>query len=143
MARRAAIDRRAPAVSRLINRSLMPLAGLYGAGARLRRRAFEQGWLKSKHLSGPVISVGNLTVGGSAKTPLVTLVAETLLRSGRKPAILTRGYHRKGGTDLIVLEPQPQRNPDARTTGDEPALLARLLPNLPSSSVPIAFARGK
>ena len=114
-----------------MNRSLMPLAGLYGAGARLRRRAFEQGWLKSRHLSSPVISVGNLTVGGSGKTPLVALVAETLLHNGHKPAILTRGYHRKGGTDLIVLGPQPQRNPDARTTGDEPALLARLLPNLP------------
>ncbi len=118
-------------MSRLMNRSLMPLAGLYGAGARLRQRAFQQGWLKSRRLSHPVISVGNLTVGGSGKTPLVALVAEILLRNGRKPAILTRGYRRKGGTDLIALEPQPQRNPDARTTGDEPALLARWLPNVP------------
>ncbi len=114
-----------------MNRSLMPLASLYGAGARLRRRAFQQGWLRSRRLGRPVISVGNMTVGGSGKTPLVALVAETLLRNGRKPAILTRGYRRKGRTDLIVLEPQPQRNPDARTTGDEPALLAMSLPNLP------------
>lgn len=109
----------------------MPLAGLYGAGARLRRRAFQQGWLRSRRLRSPVISVGNLTVGGSGKTPLVALVAEVLLRNGHKPAILTRGYRREGSADLIVLEPQPQRNPDARTTGDEPALLARSLPKVP------------
>ena len=109
----------------------MPLAGLYGAGARLRRRAFQQGWLKSRRLSRPVISVGNLTVGGSGKTPLVALITEILLRNGCKPAILTRGYRRKRGADLIVLEPQPQRNPDAREIGDEPALLARALPQVP------------
>ena len=110
-----------------MNRSLMPLAGLYGAGARLRRRAYQQGWLKSRRLSRPVISVGNLTVGGSGKTPLVAQVAEILLGQGYKPAILTRGYRRERGAELIALEPGPVRNPDARTTGDEPALLARAL----------------
>jgi tetraacyldisaccharide 4'-kinase len=114
-----------------MNRSLMPLAGLYGAGARLRRRAFKQGWLKSRNLRHPVISVGNLTVGGSGKTPVVALIAEILLRHGYKPAILTRGYRRERGADLMTLEPQPQRNPDARAAGDEPALLARALPQVP------------
>jgi tetraacyldisaccharide 4'-kinase len=114
-----------------MNRSLMPLAGLYSAGARLRRRAFQQGWLKSRRLSRPVISVGNLTVGGSGKTPLVAQVAEILLRHGYNPAILTRGYGRERGADLIAMEPEPERNPDARTTGDEPALLARALPQVP------------
>lgn len=109
----------------------MPLAGLYGAGARLRERAFRKGWLKSRRLPRPVISVGNLTVGGSGKTPLVAEIAEILLRRGRKPAILTRGYKRDGGTDLIVLEPEPQRHPNSRLTGDEPALLARGLPQVP------------
>jgi tetraacyldisaccharide 4'-kinase len=131
MARHAANHRCAFALSRLMNRSLTPLAGLYGAGARLRRKAFQQGWLKSRRLSRPVISVGNLTVGGSGKTPLVAQVAEILLRNGHKPAILTRGYRRESGADLIALEPQPQRDPDARTAGDEPALLARALPLVP------------
>jgi tetraacyldisaccharide 4'-kinase len=131
MARHAAAYRCALALSRLMNRSLMPFAGLYGAGTRLRRRAFQQGWLKSRRLSRPVISVGNLTVGGSGKTPLVALVAEILLRNGHKPAILTRGYGRDHGSDLIALEPQPERAPDARTTGDEPTLLARVLPQVP------------
>lgn len=114
-----------------MNRSLIPLAGLYGAGARLRRRAFQQGWLRSNHLSQPVISVGNLTVGGSGKTPLVARIAEILLRNGLKPSILTRGYRRERGADLIALEPRTQRNPDCRVVGDEPALLARLLPHVP------------
>jgi len=114
-----------------MKRSLMPLAGLYGAGTRLRQQAFNRGWLKSRRLSRPVISVGNLSVGGSGKTPLVALVAETLLRHGYKPAILTRGYGRERGADLIVLEPEPQRVPDSRRVGDEPALLARALPQVP------------
>jgi 3-deoxy-D-manno-octulosonic-acid transferase len=119
------------APSHPMNRSLMPLAGLYGAGARLRGRAFQHGWLKPRRLSRPVISVGNLTVGGSGKTPLVAVVAEILLRHGYTPAILTRGYGRERGADLIALEPGPERNPDARTIGDEPALLARALPQVP------------
>ena len=131
MARRTANHRCAVALSLLMNRSLTPLATLYGAGARLRRAAYQHGWLKSRRLSRPVISVGNLTVGGSGKTPLVAEVAEVLLRSGCKPAILTRGYRRERGDELIALKPGPQRNPDARATGDEPALLARTLPQVP------------
>jgi tetraacyldisaccharide 4'-kinase len=114
-----------------MNRSLMPLAGLYGAGARLRRRAFQQGWLKSRRLPRPVISVGNLTVGGSGKTPLVAEIAEILLRHGYKPSILTRGYSRQSGADLIAIEPDPELIPDPRATGDEPAVLARALPQVP------------
>jgi tetraacyldisaccharide 4'-kinase len=126
-----------------MNHSFMPLAGLYGAGTRLRRKAYQQGWLKSRRLSRPVISVGNLTVGGSGKTPLVAQVAEILLRNGYKPAILTRGYRRERGADLIALEPQPQRDPDARTAGDEPALLARALPQVPIIICPDRFRAGR
>lgn len=114
-----------------MNRSLLPLAGLYGAGARFRRRAFERGWLKSRRLSRPVISVGNLTVGGSGKTPLVALIAEILLRHGHKPAILTRGYRRERQAELVALGPQSPNDADARAVGDEPALLACALPQVP------------
>jgi tetraacyldisaccharide 4'-kinase len=114
-----------------MNRFLTPLAEAYGLGAMLREHAFRRGWLKSRRLSRPVISVGNLTVGGSGKTPLVAWIVEALLRRGYKPAILTRGYGRKRGADLLVLEPQRERDIDARTVGDEPALLARALPQVP------------
>lgn len=111
--------------------SLMPLAVLYGAGTRLRQEAYRRGWFKSRRLNRPVISIGNLTFGGSGKTPLVSAVAEKLLRNGYKPAILTRGYRRERGADLLALEPQPGKAPDSRKVGDEPALLARALPQVP------------
>lgn len=114
-----------------MNRALTPLANLYGAGTHLRLRAYQQGWLKSRRLPHPVISVGNLTVGGSGKTPIVAQIAGILLQYGHKPGILTRGYGRENGPDLIVLEPQRTRSPDSRATGDEPALLARMLPEVP------------
>ncbi|MCL5005377.1 MAG: tetraacyldisaccharide 4'-kinase [Acidobacteria bacterium] len=114
-----------------MNHILTPFAEVYGLGTMLRQQAFRRGWLKSRRLSRPVISVGNLTVGGSGKTPLVGWIAETLLYRGYKPAILTRGYGRKRGPDILILEPQPERNIDARTVGDEPALLARALPRVP------------
>ncbi len=114
-----------------MNRLLIPLAEVYGFGALLREQAYRRGWLKSRRLSRPVISVGNLTMGGSGKTPLVGWIAEMMLRRGYKPAILTRGYGRQQGPDLVVLEPQGYRKVDPRSVGDEPALLAHALPQVP------------
>lgn len=118
-------------ISHSMNRSLMPLAGLYRAATLLRQQAYRRGWFKSHRLSRPVISIGNLTVGGSGKTPLVAAIAEMLLRHGYKPAILTRGYARERGPDLIVVEPHSGEAPHSRRIGDEPALLARALPQVP------------
>jgi tetraacyldisaccharide 4'-kinase len=89
------------------------------------------GWLKTQRLSRPVISVGNLTVGGTGKTPVVASIAGILLRQGLKPSILTRGYGRENERDLIVIEPGAACPPEAREIGDEPALLARMLPSVP------------
>jgi tetraacyldisaccharide 4'-kinase len=77
------------------------------------------------------VSIGNLTVGGTGKTPLVAQVANILLRRGWKPSILTRGYLRRSKADLIVVPPEAGRQADPREVGDEPALLARLLPTVP------------
>lgn len=114
-----------------MNRFLTPLAEAYGWGTLLREYTFRRGWLESRRLAHPVISVGNLTTGGTGKTPLVVWIAEALLRHGYKPAILTRGYGRRRGPDILTLEPQPERNADARAVGDEPAWLARALPQVP------------
>ncbi|HZT69999.1 MAG TPA: tetraacyldisaccharide 4'-kinase [Terriglobia bacterium] len=114
-----------------MNRLLMPVASLYGFGARVRRHAYDRGWFESRRLSRPVISVGNLTLGGSGKTPLVGHIARLLVRNRYKPSILTRGYGRVRGKDIIALDPQPNRAPDPRSVGDEPALLARALPEVP------------
>jgi tetraacyldisaccharide 4'-kinase len=71
---------------------LWPLTLPYGAAAHLRARAYRKGILKSHHLGGTVISIGNLTTGGTGKTPMVLWIAERLLAEGRNVGILTRGY---------------------------------------------------
>jgi len=109
---------------------LKPLSAVFGAGVTLRHAAYRHGWLKTRRLHRPVISVGNLSVGGTGKTPLVILIAKTLLASGHRPCILTRGYRRRRGKRLIVLEPGAGRRADPREVGDEPALLARALPDV-------------
>ena len=83
---------------------LWPASILYGDLARLRARLYAQGTLKTKRLSTPVISVGNLTVGGTGKTPMVIFLAERFLAQGQRVCILTRGYKGAAGTsDEIEL----------------------------------------
>jgi tetraacyldisaccharide 4'-kinase len=114
-----------------VTRLLAPAAWLFRSGVACRSFAYRKGWLETRHLTKPVVSVGNLSVGGTGKTPFVAYLAERLLARGRRPAILTRGYRRESGTELIVIEPAPGRAPGPREVGDEPALLARRLPNVP------------
>lgn len=83
---------------------LWPLSLLYGAAIRLRLWLYAAGWLKQKRLKAPVISVGNLTVGGTGKTPMVIWIAEKFLAEGKRVAILSRGYRGANGTsDEIEL----------------------------------------
>jgi tetraacyldisaccharide 4'-kinase len=110
---------------------LGPLATAYKNAALARSALYRSGLLKTRKLNRPVISIGNLSVGGTGKTPLVTLVTKLALRRGLKPAILTRGYRRRRGARLIALAPAPSRAPDSRETGDEPALLAMASPEAP------------
>jgi tetraacyldisaccharide 4'-kinase len=114
-----------------VNTLLQPISSVFQAGVALRHVAYRRGWLKTRRLNRPVVSVGNLSVGGTGKTPLVILMAESLLAGGHRPCILTRGYGRRGGKGLIVLEPSPDRVADPREVGDEPAALAKALPDVP------------
>lgn len=107
------------------------LGRLYGAGATARAAAYQRGWLRRRRLARPVISIGNLTAGGTGKTPLVRWTAERLLQQGFRPAILTRGYRRERGPDAIVIPPKDGRAPEPREVGDEAAWLARTLPQVP------------
>jgi len=91
-------------VSPLLRMLLWPLSLLYGIGVRLRVFLYDHGWLKRKRLNAPVISVGNLTVGGTGKTPLVIWLAKKFLNDGKRVAILSRGYRGANGTsDEIEL----------------------------------------
>jgi tetraacyldisaccharide 4'-kinase len=88
----------------LVRMVLSPLALLYGAYVTLRVFLYAQGWLKRGRLNGVVISVGNLTVGGTGKTPMVIWLAEKFLAEGKRVAILSRGYRGSdGSSDEIEL----------------------------------------
>jgi tetraacyldisaccharide 4'-kinase len=83
---------------------LLPLSLLYGAAARMRAWVYQKGVLKPKRLKATVISVGNLSVGGTGKTPMVIWLAEKFLAEGKRVAILSRGYRGSNATsDEIEL----------------------------------------
>jgi tetraacyldisaccharide 4'-kinase len=88
----------------LLRSLLWPLSLLYGVAVRARAWMYQKGWLKQRRLKAAVISVGNLTVGGTGKTPMVIWLAEKFLADGRRVGILTRGYRGSSGTsDEIEL----------------------------------------
>lgn len=95
-----------------------PLAALYGGIIRIRSALYRSGWLRSVRLPVPVIVVGNLTVGGTGKTPLTITLAESLMVRGYRPGVVSRGY---GGSqrDPLLLE----ETPDPARVGDEPCLI--------------------
>jgi tetraacyldisaccharide 4'-kinase len=83
---------------------LWPLSVVYGGYVRVRAAFYARGWLRQKRLRGKVISVGNLSVGGTGKTPMVLWLAEKFLAEGKRVAILSRGYRGSAGTsDEIEL----------------------------------------
>jgi tetraacyldisaccharide 4'-kinase len=77
---------------------LWPFSLVYGGVVRVRVWMYRKGWLKQKRLKGTVISVGNLTVGGTGKTPMVIWLAEKFLAEGKRVAVLSRGYLGSNGT---------------------------------------------
>jgi tetraacyldisaccharide 4'-kinase len=77
---------------------LYPFSRVFGRCVSLRKSWYARGWLKSKRLDATVVSVGNLTTGGTGKTPMVLWLAEKFLSEGKKVAILSRGYRGSGGT---------------------------------------------
>lgn len=108
---------------------LLPLAPLWAGAVRLRRTAYRRGWLERHRLPVPVVSVGNLTFGGTGKTPLVIALVRDLVRRGRRPAVLTRGYGRRGREPEVLVGPGPL--PPASAVGDEPLEMALRLPGVP------------
>jgi len=98
------------------------LAMMYGAVVGGRNAFYDRGWLRAKKLSGPVISVGNLSTGGSGKTPFVILLGELLKARGIAFDVLSRGYGRKTHGVLQV-----DAAGLAHDFGDEPLLIARRL----------------
>ncbi len=105
----------------------MPLSRLYGGIINVRNSLYERGFFKSYSLGVPAISVGNITVGGTGKTPLVAFVAGILAERGEKVCILTRGYGRENPKERVLVSDAENILTDARQAGDEPFELARKL----------------
>src|SRR6185312_13304713 len=100
------------------------LSGLFGMVAGLRARAYDRGWLAVSRLGAPVVSVGNLSTGGTGKTPAVIALGRALQQQGLRVAVLSRGYGRDHPRQLAIAE---RGDEDARTVGDEPKLIAQRL----------------
>lgn len=99
-----------------------PLSAIFGAGVAARNALYDRGIFKVRKLARPVVSVGNISVGGSGKTPFVIAMGELLKERGIAFDVLSRGYRRKSSTIAVV---DPQGTPEE--FGDEPLLIARKL----------------
>ena len=119
------------------------LSAAYGRATTLRRAWYGRATHRSRRLGQPVISVGNLVVGGSGKTPLVATLAKRLLAAGERPAILSRGYGRRDAADGIVVVNDGERVlATPSQSGDEPYMLASMLPGVPVLSSPDRYLSG-
>ncbi len=101
---------------------LWVLSKVYGFLATLRRFLYDSGIIKQKQLPKPVISIGNLSVGGTGKTPTTIFTAKKLQEKGYKVCVLSRGYKRK--TDKLVIAEKPE-NTSYEEIGDEPYLMLK------------------
>jgi tetraacyldisaccharide 4'-kinase len=97
-----------------------PLSSLFGLGVTVRNQLYDRGVLRTEKLRGPVVSIGNLCVGGTGKTPFAQLMGDLLLERGIAFDILSRGYGRSS-TEIAVVDPKGS----PRKFGDEPLLLAK------------------
>jgi tetraacyldisaccharide 4'-kinase len=100
--------------------AMLPFACVFGAIAAARRAAFALGWLKAQRVGVPVVVVGNVTVGGTGKTPTVIALVEALRVAGFQPGVVSRGYGAR------ITRPTPVTAASApQDAGDEPLLIAR------------------
>jgi tetraacyldisaccharide 4'-kinase len=109
---------------------LTPFAYLYSLALRLRAWLFLGGIFKTYRLSRPVVSIGNITVGGTGKTPVTAYIARYLLAQGYRVAVLSRGYGGSLEGQTCVVSDGVTVMQSARECGDEPYLLASTVPGL-------------
>jgi tetraacyldisaccharide 4'-kinase len=100
----------------------------YGVVARLRVFLYDWGWFDQRRLPVPVLSVGNLTMGGTGKTPAVILLVDWLLAQGKRVAILSRGYRRTSTAQYLMVSDGERLLVDASEAGDEPFMMAQRCP---------------
>lgn len=119
------------------------LSVAYGSAATLRRQWYARPG-RARRLAQPVVSIGNLSVGGSGKTPATATIARVLLAAGEQPVVLSRGYGRRvNAPGVTVVSDRTSVRADLAHAGDEPLLLARLLPGVPVLVCPDRFEAGR
>src|SRR6266571_8947375 len=110
---------------------LVPLSHLYGLVMRARAALYARGLLKQQSLPCRVISVGNLTIGGTGKTPVVIALVTALRDRGRKVGVISRGYKRRSRTSILEISDGRTLRGDPGDSGDEPFLIAQRCPGVP------------
>lgn len=112
---------------------LTPLSWIFRGVVRVRRALYLAGWLKAHRVACPVVVVGNITVGGTGKTPLIVWLAKQLPARGFRPGLVSRGY----GGDSIDRPVIVTSDSDPRRVGDEPVLIAR------NTGMPVCVCRDR
>src|SRR5574342_98337 len=116
--------------SLVLRAGLSTAAAVFRAVLTARSASYRIGLLSTRGLDAPVISIGNVTVGGTGKTPLAEVVVLALREMGARPALISRGYGRRtSGVRIVADDGGPRLGP--RDGGDEPVLLAERLPGVP------------
>jgi len=108
----------------------IPAMWLYAVANSIYHKLYDHDLLKPRRLPKPVISVGNIEVGGTGKTVFVEALARWCISQGYKPAVLTRGYRRKA-KESVIIHPQHTSDPSVEQVGDEALLLSQNLPGVP------------
>jgi len=127
-----------PAIKKILFSIGLPFSPLYSQLMVFRAFLYRKGIFKTHELSVPVVSVGNLTMGGTGKTPLVMYLAKQLADLGYKPAIVSRGYRGTSNADVNIVTDGTGILMEAEASGDEPWLLANEL-----SGVVVATGRNR
>ncbi|MFP4225640.1 MAG: tetraacyldisaccharide 4'-kinase [Desulfobacterales bacterium] len=127
----------------VLEKTLWLLSGIYGGMIRVRNKGYDNGPLRQHRLPRPVISVGNLTVGGSGKTPMTLYLTEILVQAGYSPAVISRGYKGKSEKTGGVVSDGRNILLGPVDAGDEPFMMANQLAHVPFLVGADRYAMGK
>ena len=114
----------------MITPILILVSWIYGLIIKIRNKLYDLHYIKSHSFNKPIISIGNITAGGTGKTPLVIYIATLIINQGKKPGIISRGYGRKSKGKIIVHDGK-EMLVDVNMAGDEPFLIGKKLKNVP------------
>ncbi|HET7317906.1 MAG TPA: tetraacyldisaccharide 4'-kinase [Nitrospirota bacterium] len=117
--------------SLFLGATLSVLSLLYRTGIGFRRALYKLGVLRTRDLPCTVISIGNITLGGTGKTPMVIAVARLFAESQRRPAVVSRGYGRRNESETLIISDGSTVLADAQSGGDEPVLIGTRLNGVP------------